>query len=168
MRTLAAALAALIALSAPAKADVVEEVLGCKGDPCVVTYNPGGSVVRFYEAAQAIHNGARKRVIVDGACKSACTILIDLIPDQVCLTVWAQLYFHQGTRPVVKWMDVPVLGTLTQIPIMVGEMERFTPSYSPVVMWWINQIGGLPKDGKFVEMPAGIAHSLWQTCALPQ
>lgn len=168
MRTLVAVLAALTALSAHAKADIVEEVLGCKSDPCVVTYSPGGTIVRFVEAAEAIYNGARTQVVINGTCKSACTILIDLIPDKVCLTVWAQLYFHRGMRPMVKWADVPVLGSMVQVPVMIGGIEYFTPNYSPDVMAWIRYIGGLPEDGAFVEMPAVIAHTLWSTCAPPK
>ena len=168
MRTLVAALAALTALSAPAKADVVEEVLGCKGDPCVVTYNPGGFVSKFESAASAILGGARERVIIDGDCYSSCTLLADYAAENVCLTVWARLYFHRGTGLKLEPVRIPMGNTVVYAGVYTSVTHIDLDYRLPKVVGWINSIGGLPKDGKFVEMPAAIAHDTWPTCALPK
>ncbi len=154
MRTLVAALAALILLSAHAKADIVEEVLGCKGDPCVVRINLGGNIGKFVDAANAIAFGDRKLVIIDGECASACTVLIDRIKDKVCLTAWAKLEFHRGSRP-----------PFASVGIFSFQYKKLIDiHYSPAVEEWIQKEGGLPKDGSFITMPVNVAMTIWSPC----
>jgi hypothetical protein len=149
---------------APAKADIVQDVLGCPGDPCVVTFNPGGSLREFEEAAEAIRNGARSLVVVDGMCASACTILLDRIPDKVCLTQMAQLRFHKGTRYVLKWINYTLWDTTaTWGPYSARELIDI--EYAPKAETWIRSVGGLPKDGSTITMPSEIAETIWHSCA---
>jgi len=154
MRTLFAALVALALLSAPAKADIVEEVLGCKGDPCIVKENPGGKIKKFVEAATAIALGDRSYVIIDGECASACTVLIDLIRNKVCLISRAKLEFHRGTRSVSA--------SVVMFPYTYKELIDL--NYSREVDAWIRWKGGLPRDGSFITMPIGVAQTIWSPC----
>jgi len=161
MRVFLAALAALALLSSTANADVVEEVLGCKGNPCIVTYSPGGTIKMFEEAAEAIRNGARELVVIEGPCMSACTILIDMVPEKVCLKPLAKLGFHRGSGPTLKYLNEMPLYWYTV-------WERFDISYSPKVQEWINSQGGLPKDGTFIYMTTSAARTIWKTCSSQQ
>ena len=161
MRRFLVAFAALALLCSNANADIVEEVLGCKGDPCVVTYNGGGTIVMFEEAAKAIRKGARKLVIIEGPCMSACTILIDKVPEKVCLKPSAILGFHRGGGPTLKYLN--------EIPLYWYTVwERFDIPYSPKVQKWINSRGGLPKDGMFIYMDATSAKKIWPACSTAQ
>ena len=151
----------------PGKTDVVADVLGCKSDPCIIKFSPGGFVVKFEEAAQAIIEGARSRVIIDGDCYSACTLLLDRIENKGCLTVWARLYFHRGITSSVRGYYIPPDGNIAKSTPLLS-FKRFDVDYHmPSVTGWIKNIGGLPQDGQFVEMPTTLAHSVWQTCELP-
>lgn len=161
MRVFLTALAALMLLSASARADIVEEVLGCKGDPCIVTYSPGGTIETFKDAARAIQNGARKLVVIEGKCMSACTILIDMARKKVCVMPWAKLGFHRGSGPTLKYLNEMPLYWYTV-------WERFDIPYSPKVQKWINRRGGLPKDGSFIYMDTPTARTIWKTCSSQQ
>ena len=139
------------------KGDIVEEVLGCRGDPCVVAYNGGGTITTFEEAARAIRAGARKQVVINGACYSACTILIDALRDRTCVTAQARLGFHRGSGPVLKYLnEMPLYWYAVQ--------ERFDITYSPKIQKWINGRGGLPEDGSFIYMNAHAARTIWPAC----
>lgn len=147
-----------------AKADIVADVLGCKDDPCVIAYNPGGAIKVFEAAAKAIAKGARTRVVVDGWCISACTIALDKVRDRVCVTPRAKLGFHRGTEYKLKYLntDRSSYQTVTNL---------FDISYSPDINRWIHGRGGLPKDGSLITMGAGTAQTIWPICStalLPQ
>ena len=70
-------------------------MLGCTGDPCVVSYNPGGEIGAFKAAASEIKRTGR-RVVIDGPCLSACAILADQARARVCVTGNAKFGFHKG------------------------------------------------------------------------
>ena len=67
----------------PAAEAIVSAVGDC-GDPCVITGSNGGRIVDFRAAAAAIQNGARKSVVIDGYCASACMTLAALARSKVC------------------------------------------------------------------------------------
>jgi hypothetical protein len=69
------------------------------GDPCVINFSPGGSVWDFRLEGYALAAQKRK-IIVNGPCFSACTLLIDVAestrPGSVCITDNAVLGYHEG------------------------------------------------------------------------
>lgn len=157
-------------LSAYGAEDIVTRVLGCPNDPCIVRVNDGGDVDLFEQAAAVIARGARSRIVIDGPCASACTILVDKVVDKVCLTERAQLYFHKGTEYSITITSyiLPTFG----FGINAKEVRHesfyvptlFEPDYSPTVTRWIRAIGGLPKNGEFVIMPDQLARKIWRSC----
>lgn len=154
-RSLAALLLALCMHSSAARADIVQEVLECPGDPCVIYDNPGGKIAAFEQAAEAIKDGARKRVVVAGWCASACTILLDKIGERACLKPNAKLGFHRGTVPVeTKFLNIPITTR-----IMIVDID-----YSPPIEKWKASIGGFPEDGSLREMPILTAQGIWRLC----
>jgi hypothetical protein len=152
----------------PAKWDLVSHTLGCTRDPCVVTLNFGGKVSRFEAAAGAIKSGARSRIIVDGDCYSACTLVLDRVADKTCLDASARLYFHRGERTEFKRIEIP-MGKIMMYARFFHSMTHFDVDYRlPGIVQWIRSIHGLPREGQFVEMPAGVARRIWPTCQTPR
>src|ERR1700687_1000267 len=71
-----------VSLGAPALADVR------------ILASPGGEVGPFLELFERI-GASGERVVIDGPCLSACTLVLTMVPaDRVCFTRRAVLGFH--------------------------------------------------------------------------
>jgi hypothetical protein len=61
-----------------------------------ITFDPGGNIMTFIDR----YNGWRvsgERVVIDGMCISACTMITGLLPtENVCVTPFARLAFHSA------------------------------------------------------------------------
>lgn len=134
-----------------ARADVVSDVLGCEGDPCVVKFNPGGEVSSFKAAAREVKRTGR-RVVIDGPCMSACAIFADVARSRVCVTPNARMGFHKGYI-----LAQPMAGGPARF---VG---RFNPSHSGDITGWLQKRGGFPTRG-FRVMGARDAKRIWRGC----
>ncbi|WP_198026443.1 hypothetical protein [Bradyrhizobium sp. ARR65] len=56
--------------------------------------SPGGEVGPFLDLFEALRNSG-ERVIIDGPCFSACTLVLSIVPnDRICVTRRAVLGFH--------------------------------------------------------------------------
>jgi hypothetical protein len=67
-----------------------------------ITGDPGGMVVDYVERFEAAR-ASGEPVIIDGACLSACTLAIGILPrGQVCATPNAVLGFHAAWRPTAN------------------------------------------------------------------
>jgi 2-oxoglutarate dehydrogenase complex, dehydrogenase (E1) component, and related enzymes len=143
-------LGALI-LPPAAHADVVSDVLGCEGDPCVVSFNPGGEIGSFKAAAREIKRSGR-RVVIDGPCLSACAILADQARNRVCVTSKARFGFHKGYELRRASAGGPI-----------RLVRRFNPSHSADIAGWVSKRGGYPSRG-FRVMQAGDAKRIWRGC----
>lgn len=144
-------LAATLAASASARADIVSDVLECTGDPCVVSFNAGGEVSSFKAAAREAKRTGR-RVVINGPCLSACAIFADDARSQVCITSKARFGFHKGFV-----VDQPMAGGHYRL------VKRFTPSHSPDIANWVKKNGGYPSRG-FNIMRASAAGTIWHHC----
>jgi hypothetical protein len=61
--------------------------------------SPGGEVGPFLQLFERVR-ASGERVVIDGPCLSACTLVLDLVPnDRICVTRRAILGFH-GARSV--------------------------------------------------------------------
>lgn len=111
---------ALVLSGAPAQADVR------------VQYDPGGHIGSYYDRLQQIR-ASGERVVIDGPCMSACTLVLGMLPPgRVCATDKAVLGFHQA------WYT----DGRTRSPST--EATRFLVSHYPSrVRSWIAQHGGL-------------------------
>jgi hypothetical protein len=96
--------------------------------------SPGGAVDAYLAAfARVRHSG--ERVIIDGPCLSACTLVLSTIPrNRICVTRRAVLGFHAP-----RWY-YPGTGQTMR----ASEATRaVTASYPPAVRAWIKRRGGL-------------------------
>ena len=113
----------------------------------------GGAVedyLRFF--AQVRQSG--ERVIIDGPCLSACTLVLSTIPkNRICVTSRAVLGFHAA-----RWVD-PRTGRMSRAP----EATRIvTQSYPAGVRAWIKKRGGL--TGKVIYLRGRELGSLYRRC----
>jgi hypothetical protein len=101
----------------------------------------GGGEVGSYLYKFALIRQSGERVIIDGPCLSACTLLLAIIPrDRVCATERAHLGFHAARY-------VSDSGRL----VMTTEgTRRVMAIYPPAVQRWIRSKGGL--NGHMIYM----------------
>jgi hypothetical protein len=132
MVLLAAAAAATISLSVsstPASATV--RIVG----------DYGGQIGPYLEQFAALrHSG--ERVIIDGPCLSACTMILGVIPrDRICVTPRARLGFHAAWNPGED--GAPILSR--------GGTQLLMEVYPQQVRQWINRRGGLKQRMVFLS-----------------
>ncbi len=103
--------------------------------------DPGGLIVEYaHRFLQARASG--EQVIIDGACLSACTLALALLPrDQVCATSKAVLGFHAAWRPTSDG------GKATSSIATQAMMEL----YPADVRGWIGRHGGLTPRMIFLQ-----------------
>jgi len=123
---LGAALAALVASNASAAVRI-------KSDP-------GGQIGPYLEELVALR-GSGERVIIDGPCLSACTMLLGVIPrERICVTSRARLGFHAAWHPGADGQPVPS-----------REATRLLMDIYPEhVRSWIKERGGLSPKMMFL------------------
>jgi hypothetical protein len=87
MRTVALAAALAAALTLPASAAVR------------ITADPGGQIGPYLDKLENLKKSGQS-VIIDGACLSACTMILGVIPrEHLCVTPRARLGFHAAWQP---------------------------------------------------------------------
>jgi len=119
MILLAAVLGGLI--SSPAQAEIR------------ILASPGGQVGPFLDLFERVR-ASGERVVIDGPCLSACTLVLSMVPsNRICVTRRAILGFH-GAR------SVDPLGHLYAEP---EASELVLEAYPAAVRGWIRHRGGL-------------------------
>jgi hypothetical protein len=95
--------------------------------------DPGGRIDQYLSRFEALR-GTGERVVVDGPCNSACTLLLGKLPRrQICVTDRASLGFHaawtpdEAGRPVASAVWTRVLWS----------------NYPQQIRQWISRHGGL-------------------------
>jgi hypothetical protein len=64
-----------------------------------ITSDPGGQIGPYLDNLTNLRSSG-ERVIIDGPCLSACTMVLGVIPrDHLCVTPRARLGFHAAWRP---------------------------------------------------------------------
>jgi len=124
----------------PAGSEAVIRAVGNCGEPCVISGSNGGRMVDFRAAAVAIQGGARRSVVIDGYCASACMTLAALARSKVCITPRAVFAYHKTNfnRPIP----------------LASDINR-----------WISRNGGFPEFGATPGvLPNQVAQSFWRQC----
>ena len=129
MRRLLFAALLLTTLATPASADV--RILG----------SPGGEVGGFLELF-AVLRASGERIVIDGPCFSACTLVLNTIPeDRICVTRRAVLGFH-AARAIDQRGREFAAPDATRI---------VTDAYPAGVREWIKRRGGLTRKPIFLR-----------------
>jgi hypothetical protein len=117
---LAAALSVLTAMSAAAEVRIVRD--------------PGGEVSSYLHKFAQVRNSGEK-VVVDGQCYSACTLLLAMIPkDRICVTSRAVLGFHAASLYDSTSKSLVPTRSGTRLVMAM---------YPPAIRHWIERHGGL-------------------------
>jgi len=115
------AIAGLFAAILPARAEIR------------ILASPGGAVGPFLEMFERVRQSG-ERVVIDGPCLSACTLVLMTIPEErICVTRRAVLGFHAA-----RSMDRR--GRMYAEPEASREVQA---AYPPPVRDWIARRGGL-------------------------
>ena len=99
-----------------------------------IVNDPGGEVSSYLRTFYEVR-ATGERIVIDGPCLSACTLLTGIVPrDHVCVTRRAVLGFHAASYS----HDV----SRSLVPTRAGTrlVMRF---YPPEIRAWINRHGGL-------------------------
>ncbi|MFZ5693711.1 MAG: hypothetical protein ACOY5F_20950 [Pseudomonadota bacterium] len=108
-----------------------------------ITRDHGGEVEKYKAKYRRIAERG-ERVIIDGICNSACTLVIGIVPhNKICVTPRASLGFHQAYT-VVEW---PVR---KKVAHAAGTRDLLS-YYSEPVLDWIDRNGGLTPEMKVVK-----------------
>src|SRR5215468_9905745 len=103
-----------------------------------------GGFVEDYKARYAKVRDHGERVVIDGVCNSACTLVLGIVPlSRICVTPRASLGFHMAYYDKATTLGIKVLSYEGTADVM---------SYYPqTVKEWITRHGGLTADMKKVK-----------------
>ena len=107
----------------------------------IITNDPGGRIITYIDQYRSMRDTG-ERVVIDGACLSACTLVLGIVPrDRVCATPKAVLGFHAAWLPGQNGK---------QIPSELGN-KMLLEIYPPNVRTWINGRGGLTSKMQYLR-----------------
>ncbi|WP_458760659.1 hypothetical protein ACSVBT_07675 [Afipia sp. TerB] len=131
MRALVLSLIAMLLVAAPARADLR------------ITRDHGGYVEQYKEKYERIRQRG-ERVIIDGICNSACTLVFGIVPaSKICATPRASLGFHQAYYDKAYTFGIKVTTAAGTSDLM--------SYYTPAIKSWIARHGGLTPEMKKVK-----------------
>jgi hypothetical protein len=95
--------------------------------------SPGGQVGPFLDLFERVR-ASGERVVIDGPCLSACTLVLSMVPnDRICVTRRAILGFHAARS----------IDTRGRIYAEPQASELVLEAYPSAVRGWIRHRGGL-------------------------
>src|SRR6201987_986187 len=115
--------------------------------------DPGGEVSSYVQKFNEIRESGQ-RIVIDGACLSACTLFTGIIPrDRVCVTHRAVLGFHAAS------IFDDARHTLVPNPQGTQALLRL---YPPEIRDWIDRHGGLKPE--YMELRGKELSALYNAC----
>ena len=103
-----------------------------------------GGLVEEYKTKYAGLRARKERVIIDGICNSACTLVFGIVPmNKVCVTPRASLGFHQAYYDKAFTFGIKVTSSEGTSDLM--------SYYPPPVKDWIRRNGGLTNEMKKIK-----------------
>jgi hypothetical protein len=103
-----------------------------------ITRDHGGYVEEYKEKYKRIRD-RHERVIIDGICNSACTLVFGIVPmNKICVTPRASLGFHQAYYDKAFTFGIKVTSDLMSY-------------YPDSVKDWIRRNGGLTTEMKKIK-----------------
>ncbi len=113
-----------------------------------------GGRIGDYLALFAVVDQSGQRVVIDGPCLSACTLVLSMVPhDRICVTRRAVLGFHAAWVP----------GRRGQPVTHRGGTRLMYATYPAPVRDWIKRHGGLTR--KTLLLRGRELHGLYRRCS---
>ena len=101
----------------------------------------GGQIGQYMQNFGAVRESG-ERVVIDGNCLSACTMVLGLVPrDRICATSRARFGFHAAWMPDAD-------GHPVTSPMVTQALWNI---YPPSVRHWISRHGGLSRKMIFMQ-----------------
>lgn len=117
-----------------------------------ITRDPGGQIGPYLEKFESIRDSGQK-VMVDGPCLSACTLVLGVVPhNRLCVTSRARFGFHAAWRPDEVGHRV----------VSQEGVEFLMSIYPHQVRDWILRRGGL--SANMMYLSGGELASMYPTC----
>ena len=114
--------------------------------------DPGGQIGPYLESLVALRDSG-ERVILDGPCLSACTMIVGVIPpERLCATPRARLGFHAAWHPGENGRQVTSKAATKLLMDIYPERVRH----------WIKERGGL--SPRMIYLSGRELASVVQTC----
>ena len=114
--------------------------------------DPGGQIGPYLENLALLRSSGEK-VIIDGPCLSACTMVLGVIPrNRICVTSRARLGFHAAWHPGENGRPIPSRAA-TQLLMDI---------YPEHVRSWIKDRGGL--SPRMMYLSGRELAAMYQTC----
>ena len=114
--------------------------------------DPGGQIGPYLENLALLRSSGEK-VIIDGPCLSACTMVLGVIPrNRICVTSRARLGFHAAWHPGENGRPIPSRAA-TQLLMDI---------YPEHVRSWIKERGGL--SPRMMYLTGRELAAMYQTC----
>ena len=108
-----------------------------------ITRDFGGHVDQYKKRFAAIRDSG-ERVIIDGICNSACTLVLGIVPlNKICVTPRAAMGFHQA-----YYDKRYTAGLYVQSYAGTDELMSYYPD---TLKGWIEQQGGLARQMKTIR-----------------
>lgn len=118
-----------------------------------ISGDPGGEVAAYIHKYQEIRDSGQ-RVVIDGPCLSACTLLTGIVPrDRVCVTSRAILGFHAASYYDDTSREL--------VPTRAGS-RLVMHMYPPEIRRWIERHGGLTPH--MIRLSGRQLTAMYQTC----
>lgn len=103
-----------------------------------------GGLVEQYKARYAVLRARKQRVVIDGICNSACTLVLGIVPrNRICVTPRASLGFHEAYYDK-RW----TAGIRVASAVGTAELMSYYPQ--PLKAWIARQ-GGLTPQMKRIN-----------------
>ena len=133
-----AVMAALLAMDASATVRISDDV--------------GGRIGSYVDSYAAVRSSG-ERVVIDGVCLSACTLVLGIVPrDRICVTRKAMLGFHAAWMPGPEGRPIrSAAGTQALWDVYPSHVKR-----------WINRRGGL--NGKMIFLRGRELAAMYPEC----
>ncbi|MGO3932649.1 hypothetical protein NP284_30590 [Rhodopseudomonas pseudopalustris] len=108
-----------------------------------ITRDHGGYVEEYKAKYERIRQNG-ERVIIDGICNSACTLVLGIVPNnRICVTPRASLGFHQAYYDKAYTFGIRVTSVEGTSDLMAY--------YPATVKEWIRRNGGLTPEMKKIK-----------------
>jgi len=137
----------LLVRSLAATAGLISILLTLVSQPAAavvrITDDEGGKLGDYYSRYQTLR-ASKDKVIIDGICSSACTMILGIVPpNRICVTRNAMLGFHAAWQPSflgLKVINEPATRTLMSL-------------YPVPIRQWIEHNGGLSSKMMYLTGP---------------
>ena len=137
-----------LSLATPALADIRSTSTEVR----ILSSSGGGVAASYADFFRQVRKSG-KRVVIDGPCESACTLVLNIVPrNRICVTRRAVLGFH---APAFVDRDGRVTRT-------TAATRAVAASYPPAVRAWIRRKGGLRND--FIYLQGRELATLYRRC----